>query len=213
MWPCEEEEHERAEEEAPADERERWKDHDRVLDHDERGAEDESGAREADVGKGSAAHPGKVSGDGGVPFGRMHDPEETDDIVLSLRDRMPEYLAVFAVGFAVSAVVGLLVGLLKHGSLWSAMGYTVMLLGIVMMLAGGASGGGYTHLGAGAVGAALGGRRTDEDDSGSQAGTGQDPMDRLRKGLRPEANPRAFWQVIGGILYIALGAVIVTLAA
>jgi hypothetical protein len=30
-------------------------------------------------------------------------------------------------------------------------------------------------------------------------------MERLRKGLRPEANPSAFWQVIGGIAAVAGG--------
>jgi hypothetical protein len=30
-------------------------------------------------------------------------------------------------------------------------------------------------------------------------------MERLRKGLRPQANPTAFWQVIGGIAYLVVG--------
>ncbi len=144
----------------------------------------------------------------------MEDSDEFDDVVLPLRDRFGEYAAVFAVGFGVSVVVGVVVGLFTGGSLWSAAGYTVMLLGVVMMLAGGASGGGYTHLGAGAVGAAFGGRRVDEEEQEYQerrAGKRQDPMERLQKGLRPEANPRAFWQVVGGVLYIAVGIVIVTL--
>jgi hypothetical protein len=146
----------------------------------------------------------------------MDDHSDVDDIVLPLRDRIPEYLAVFAVGFGVSAAVGLIIGLVRGGSLWTATGYTVMLLGVVMMLAGGASGGGYTHLGAGAIGAAFGGRRFDEDDEErqeQQTGKRVDPMDRLRKGLRPEANARAFWQVIGGVLYIAIGIGIVTLGS
>jgi len=144
----------------------------------------------------------------------MHDPDEIDDVNLPLRDRIPEYLAVFAVGFGVSAGVGLVVGLVGGGSIWSAVGYTVMLLGVVMMLAGGATGGGYTHLGAGAIGAAFGGRRVDEEEEEFQdrrTGRRRDPMDRLRKGLQPEANSRAFWQVIGGVLYIAVGIAIVAL--
>jgi len=146
----------------------------------------------------------------------MEDHRDVDDVVLPLRDRIPEYLTVFAVGFAVSAGVGLAVGLLRGGSLWTAAGYTVMLLGVVMMLAGGATGGGYTHLGAGAIGAAFGGRRFDEDEEEREereTGKRTDPMERLRKGLRPEANPRAFWQVIAGILYIAIGIGIVTLGS
>jgi len=144
----------------------------------------------------------------------MHDPNETDDVVLPLRDRIPEYIVVFAVGFGASAGIGLVIGLVTGGSIWSAVGYTVMLLGVVMMLAGGATGGGYTHLGGGAIGAAFGGRRVDEEEQEHQdrrLGRTQDPMERLRKGLRPESNPRAFWQVIAGVLYIAIGIVIVSL--
>jgi len=155
----------------------------------------------------------KVSGRVPVPFGAMEDSNEFDDVALPLRDRIPEYVTVFAVGFAISAIVGIVIGLFIGGSIWGAIGYTVMLLGIVMMLAGGASGGGYTHLGAGAIGAAFSGRRTDEDDGMSETGGGKDPMERLRKGLRPEANPRAFWQVVGGILYIAVGVAIVALGS
>jgi hypothetical protein len=32
-----------------------------------------------------------------------------------------------------------------------------------------------------------------------------DPRERLRKALRPEKNPRAFWQVIAGPVYLASG--------
>ena len=136
----------------------------------------------------------------------MDDHTDPDDVVLPLRDRLPDYLTVFSIWFGIAAGVGLVIGLLRGSSLWTAIGYTVMLLGVVMMLAGGASGGGYTHLGAGAIGAAFSGRHSDETDEERE-----DPMDRLRKGLRPEANPRAFWQVIAGILYIAIGIGIVTL--
>ncbi len=65
-----------------------------------------------------------------------------------------------------------------------------------------------------AIGAAFGGRRVDEEEQEHQerrTGQRRDPMERLRKGLRPEANPRAFWQVIAGALYIAIGIGIVSL--
>jgi undecaprenyl pyrophosphate phosphatase UppP len=52
-----------------------------------------------------------------------------------------------------------------------------------------------------------------EERQEQQTGKRVDPMDRLRKGLRPEANARAFWQVIGGVLYIAIGIGIVTLGS
>jgi hypothetical protein len=145
----------------------------------------------------------------------MTPPEYPDDTVLPLRDRIPEYMAVFAVGFGASAGFGLLIGLLFGGSIWSGIGYTIVVFGIVMLLAGGASGGGYTHLGAGAIGVAFGGRRVDEEEQEHQErrmGRKQDPMERLRKGLRPESNPRAFWQVVAGVLYIVIGIAIVTLS-
>lgn len=144
----------------------------------------------------------------------MTSDEHADNSVLPLRERIPEYLTVFAVGFAASAGVGLLIGLIFGQNVWSGVGYTVVMLGVVMLLAGGASGGGYTNLGAGAIGAAFAGRRVDEEEQEHEdrrSGGHQDPMERLRKGLRPEANPRAFWQVIAGVLYITIGIGIVSL--
>jgi hypothetical protein len=108
----------------------------------------------------------------------------------------------------------MLIGLIFGQGIWSGVGYTIVMFGVVMLLAGGASGGGYTNLGAGAIGAAFGGRRTDEEEPEHQdhrTGQQRDPMERLRKGLRPEANPRAFWQVIAGALYVAIGIGIVSL--
>lgn len=157
---------------------------------------------------------GKLSGRCRVPFVVMTSDERTDDTVLPLRDRIPEYLTVFAVGLAVSAGVGMLIGLIFGQGIWRGVGYTIVMFGVVMLLAGGASGGGYTNLGAGAIGAAFGGRRTDEEEPEHQdhrTGQQRDPMERLRKGLRPEANPRAFWQVIAGALYVAIGIGIVSL--
>lgn len=144
----------------------------------------------------------------------MTSHEHTDDTVLPLRDRIPEYLTVFAVGLVASVGVGLLIGFIFGQGIWNGVGYTIVMFGVVMLLAGGASGGGYTNLGAGAIGAAFGGRRTDEENPEHQerrTGQHHDPMERLRKGLRPEANPRAFWQVIAGVLYIAIGIGIVSL--
>ncbi len=87
----------------------------------------------------------------------------------------------------------------------------------MFLLAGGATGGGYTNLGVGAVGAMFGTRRTDEAQSEMDESWGgkpkMDPQERLRKGLRPEANPRAFWQVIGGMLYVGIGLLIVVLGS
>jgi len=136
---------------------------------------------------------------------------------LSLRERIPEYLAVFGTLLAGAIGVGLAVGMISDVAVTSSIGYTVMLLGVVLLLAGGASGGGYTNMGVGAVTAMFQPRRTDEDhDELSEAWgrTGRtDPKERLRRGLRPEANPRAFWQVIGGISYVAIGLAFVVLTS
>lgn len=144
------------------------------------------------------------------------DTPSPDAADLSLRDRLPDYAAVFGAGVLGTVVVGLIVYAISDVSLSSSIGYTMILYGVVLMLAGGATGGGYTNLGVGAVGALFGTRRADEaqdDLGGNWGGTPKtDPHERLRRGLRPEANPRAFWQVIGGIAYVVLGlAIVITL--
>lgn len=136
--------------------------------------------------------------------------EDHDDIVLPLRDRLPDYAAVFGVGLGVCVAIGLVISLVSPASLAAAIGYTVILYGVILMLAGGSTGGGYTNLGLGAVGAMFGTRRADE--AGEDVDPSRkrvDPHERLQKGLRPEANPRAFWQVLGGLAYVILGLVIV----
>lgn len=132
---------------------------------------------------------------------------------LSLRDRLPDYAAVFAVGLAACIGVGLVIYLISDVSLASSIGYTIILYGVVFLLAGGASGGGYTNLGIGAAGALFGTRRADETQDEVEdlqsSKTRLTSQERLQKGLRPESNPRAFWQVMGGAAYIVLGLIIV----
>ncbi len=136
------------------------------------------------------------------------------EVELSLRERMPEYLATFGVGLLAAALVGALIAAFSSADLTGGVGYTIIALGVVYLLAGGASGGGYTNMALGATGSIFGGRgRLDEDVDDPDVRRGAlpktDPMERLRKGLRPEANPRAFWQVIGGFSYIAIGVIVV----
>lgn len=143
-------------------------------------------------------------------------PDETQ---LPLRDRMPDYLALFASGLALAALVGLLVVWFSDSAFASGFGYALIGIAILMLLSGGVTGGGYANLGAGALGTMFGtGLRNpeggSEDDDAEELrkqvfGGRGDPRERLRKGLRPEANPRAFWQVIGGLSYFALGTWIV----
>ncbi|MGI9528082.1 MAG: hypothetical protein ACR2NG_00090 [Acidimicrobiia bacterium] len=139
--------------------------------------------------------------------------DETADPGLSLRDRLPDYAAVFGVGLAACIGVGLVIYLISDVSLASSIGYTVILYGVVFLLAGGASGGGYTNLGIGAAGALFGTRRADETQDEVEdlqsSKTRLTSQERLQKGLRPEANPRAFWQVMGGVAYIVLGLIVV----
>ena len=139
--------------------------------------------------------------------------DDAAEIRLSLRDRMPDYLATFGIGLAVTFAIGIVIWLISDIGLSSTIGYTTILYGVVFLLAGGATGGGYVNLGVGAVGSMFGGRRLDDSETGLDGQgdnhKGADSRGRLKKGLRPEANSRAFWQVIGGALYIAIGLAIV----
>jgi hypothetical protein len=132
-----------------------------------------------------------------------------------LRERIPIYLTIFGVGLAAGGAVGLIVWAAASMSLGSAMGYTFIGLGTLLLLMGGARGGGYSNLGIGAIEALVGGRNRNSDDYVDDVGSRhgemmkrRDPMDRLRRGLRPQANPSAFWQTISGFLYLGLGALL-----
>ncbi len=122
---------------------------------------------------------------------------------------MPDYLVTFGIGLLVTAAIGIVIWLISDIPLASTVGYAVILYGVVFLLAGGSSGGGYTNLGMGAMGALFGTRRVDEAQPEANSSFKVTPHERLQKGLRPEANPRAFWQVVAGALYIGLGLVIV----
>lgn len=133
---------------------------------------------------------------------------------LPLRERLPEYFAVFGAGLGAAVVAGVLIGGLSAAGVGEAVGYAVVFLGVVSLLSGGASGGGYANMSVGAIGGLFGGRgRIDEDIDDPAVRRGAlprtDPMERLRRGLRPEANPRAFWQVVGGFGYVAIGFAVV----
>jgi len=137
-------------------------------------------------------------------------PSDTVEIVLPLRDRIPDYLAIFGLGWLGVVVVGLAFGAFSTASIVEGISYAALAYGVVLLLSGGATGGGYTSLGIGAAGAVLGSsHRHDEDFEDAEVRRGRvkrvNPRDRLRRGLRPEKNPRAFWQVIAGSSYLAGG--------
>lgn len=134
-------------------------------------------------------------------------PEEA---LLPLRERLSDYAAVFGVGWAGIILVGLGVGLFTSASLIEGIAYIAMATGAILLLAGGATGGGYTSLGMGAAGAIFGSNtRHDDDFDDADVRRGRlkrvNASDRLRRGLRPEKNPRAFWQVLGGFLNLGVG--------
>ena len=135
-------------------------------------------------------------------------PQGSED-AYPLSERMPDYVVTFAIGFVGAAAVGMIIWSVSNIALASTVGYTVVLYVVVLLLAGGSSGGGYTNLGLGAMGSFFGTRRADEAQPEVQSVQKPTPQERLQKGLRPDANPRAFWQVVGGLLYIALGLAIV----
>jgi hypothetical protein len=144
-------------------------------------------------------------------------PDETlpEDELAPLRERMPVYLRLFGFGLAGAAVVGLAAGFLTGAGPVSGIGYTFIAVGTLLLLVGGARGGGYSNIGLGAVEAIVGGRnRSGDDYEHNQAlrrgavNQRRDPMERLRKGLRPPANPSAFWQSIAGFVFIGFGVAI-----
>jgi hypothetical protein len=122
---------------------------------------------------------------------------------------MPDYLATFGIGWAVILTLGIGVGVFSSASLIEGIAYVAMAAGVILLLAGGATGGGYTSMGLGAAGALFGSRnRPDDDFDDSDVRRGVlrrvNTEERLRKGLRPEANPRAFWQVVAGFVNLAV---------
>jgi hypothetical protein len=133
----------------------------------------------------------------------------SEDQVLPLRDRLPDYLATFGVGWVAILGLGVAIGLFSAASLIEGIAYVAMGTGVILLLAGGASGGGYTNMGLGAAGALFGSRqRPDDDFDDPDVRRGLlrrvNAEERLRKGLRPESNPRAFWQVIAGFVNLTV---------
>lgn len=137
-----------------------------------------------------------------------------------LAERMRGYLAVFAMGAGAAGLLGVILWLATSLRLPDALGYMFIALGTTLLLIGGARGGGYSNLGIGAVGALIGGRNrvdddyeTDEELRRGRVMSKRDPMARLRRGLRPQANPLAFWQVVAGLLYVGIGVVLTLVLA
>jgi hypothetical protein len=128
----------------------------------------------------------------------MGKPADDAWAALPLRARMPEYVALFGLGLVGGLVVGWLVGLAFGAPMAEAVGYTFLALGLFCLLGGGSAGGEYKALGLG-QGAGRMKHIIDEDPNVRQD---------LRSARRPGRNPAAFWMVIAGGLYTAIGLII-----
>jgi len=158
----------------------------------------------------------KVSGRVAIAFGAMDDLNETHGVVPPLRDRARGYVVVFLAGLGGSAGIGLMIGLVRGGSMWNASGYTVMLLGVVMLLVGGVAAGGHSHMSVGSMVEAFENRSDHDEESPvdeSEAVQRPATMKDVENGFGAKPNPHAVWELVGGVLYIAAGIAIVTLGA
>ncbi|HLE39070.1 MAG TPA: hypothetical protein VJA44_05390 [Acidimicrobiia bacterium] len=129
-----------------------------------------------------------------------------------LRERLLVYVKVFLLGLVAISVIALVIFLASSARLTHAFGYSSLASGTLCLLAGGARGGGFANIAVGAAGALVGARNTQDDDVEHDADVRhgkvmkrRDPMERLRRGLRPPPNPTAFWSAVAGFLYIAIG--------
>jgi len=143
-----------------------------------------------------------------------------------LAERMAEYAALFAAGLGAAAAVAVLVVLFSSAGLFTSFGNTLIVLGGAMLLTGGIGGGGYSHLSAEAIDTVLGRTRRRGD---AESASGQEPDPPPERHQPPPSsiterrgppttgtqrgrhgpNPRAFWQVMAGFAYMAIGAVFI----
>ena len=107
-----------------------------------------------------------------------------------LRDRLPYYARWFGVEVGAAAIISLVVWWLADMSWPQAFGVSLVGIGLLPLLAGGMSGGGYTTAGRYGV---LFGKRHDQgwDSTAGEIARAQDLRDRLRDRLRPAPNPTA----------------------
>lgn len=135
-----------------------------------------------------------------------------DDGELAFAERVPIYAKLFGIGLLATAGLGLAIGLLTSVDVMAAFAYSLVALAVILMMSGGTTGGGYTNLGVGAFTNMFGGRReiegVDDMELVRNPRRSMDLEDRLRRGLRPGPNPQAFWQVVAGLSYLAIGVAI-----
>ncbi len=127
-----------------------------------------------------------------------------------LRGRLPRYAAMFSLGVAAAAVAGAAWAAVTDASFAEGFAWSSWVIGVGLLLLGGLSGGGYIASSSGEHGVHYGRRHEGGlNSAGAEIDRARDLRDRLAAGLRPARNPDAFWQVVGGIGFVALGLVIV----
>ncbi len=130
-----------------------------------------------------------------------------------LRQRLPRYLRDFAVAIVAAAVAGATVAAFTRASLGGGVGGALLALGVVLLLAGGLSGGGYVRT-SGDYGIHYGKRHHEGlDTTEGDIARIQDLRARMRRELHPARNPAAFWQVIGGSVAAGMGVALLQLAS
>jgi len=153
---------------------------------------------------------------------------------LPLSDRIPEYLAVFGVGLGIAILVGVVIGILSSPSVTASIAYTIMMVGVGFLLVGGLSGSGFHAGGFGSLFTASAdeherGRERERDSADaaeqrarergvgvdgaspdSTRGRKRDPRAASRRRMEAGPNPRAFWSVVAGFVYVLLGVALVS---
>lgn len=155
-----------------------------------------------------------------------------DDLPLS--ERFPEYLVVFGIGLGIAVAIGIPIGMLTASSVSASIAYMIMMVGVVFLLVGGLSGSGFNAGGFGGMFTATADenertrdrereaseaaeqrarRRGHDGGGGNQSGSrwrGRDPGAAVQQRLDAGPNPRAFWSVAAGFVYVMLGVALVS---
>lgn len=121
-----------------------------------------------------------------------------------LSDRLPTYAKWLAVEAGAAALIGTAVWALSDITWRGGFGGALVAIGVLSLLTGGMSGGGYMT--AGGYGILFGSRHNEGwDSTAGEIDRAQDLRGRLMDNLRPRRNATAFWQVIGGLVVLGLG--------
>ncbi len=135
------------------------------------------------------------------------------DVPLETRwQRLARYARDFVGAVAVAIAVGGVLGAVTPLSLADGIATALLVVGVGLLLAGGLTGGGYVRT-SGDYGIHYG-KRHDEGLHSTEGDIARirDLRARMRRELRPGADPAAFWQVIGGLVAAGLGVLVLQIA-